>query len=212
MFSGPSRPGRGVSLVEIMIASGLLFTVLISVGQFVTTSFAYYKSTEEQIELESSALLGLRRISTDITESSQLSLVIEPNAIVVASPRDDNGVITWFGDGQPLWQRLLCYQLESVAGTQCMVRRSVSLATPSTDAPDPLTLAPPRLPAWFALSSLAPPRVMARGAVGLQISEEIVDAQTEERVVKVVLELSTAHFNRGNDYGVVVETRAHPRN
>lgn len=108
---------------------------------------------------------------------------------------------------------LVCYQRGPAAGTDCLLRHQMTLATPATQPPNPLDFSPVRDVDWFRTDSGLPGRVMARDIDTFEVVQEtLTSGLTDKEVLRIELTAGSRDHGERNRFSVKLSTRAFPRN
>lgn len=167
----PAR--RGTSLVEVLIASGLLLVILGLALQFLSSANRYQKRTAAAFEANASTLAAVTALSREFAHS-------EPNA--TASTKS----IVFVGGnlgaaGAWEWNRIVCYYVDDVKGVSCLIRGVEPLPAPQA-SPPPLT---GKDTSFFKTSSTVERRPIARN-----IDDLVVSPTGSQRTVVVASKLT----------------------
>lgn len=196
-----------MSLVELCVSSAILLALLGALAMVMRVVMDYHRRTDDQITLERSTLLTLKRIGREVSESAWPSIVLAAEGLVFASPRDSSGNFLVGSGDQPAWSGLFCYARES--GDR-LVKRVETFASPNPLIPEPLTLAPPRDVAWFASSGL-PVRVVQTGVELFEVSREAVGQEDGEAVLHIAIRAGVGEPGPRR-YWLRLDTSVRPRN
>ena len=81
---------RGVSLVELMVASAIIGLILISTGYLLKSSFRHYREIDSAAQVHQLAMTAMTRLDNDLKHGNKSSyrLFTSPIGIVFASPRN----------------------------------------------------------------------------------------------------------------------------
>jgi prepilin-type N-terminal cleavage/methylation domain-containing protein len=124
-------PGRGASLVEVIVAIAIL-------GILTTTLFAMFKTgvtalrkVENQSELIRELQLLSLKITQEASESTYTSLSVSPDGHIVSflSAVDSDGNFQANEFGRPVWQKFILYYYDTADST---IKRTVVDFTPPT--------------------------------------------------------------------------------
>ncbi|MEW6283399.1 MAG: hypothetical protein AB1758_32620, partial [Candidatus Eremiobacterota bacterium] len=133
----PSHPRRGVSLLETLIAAGLLALLLTYVYQFLVAATRYQKGCMAALELQKQSLTGMSALTAELSESAYASVKDDPPGLIFASPRDANGKVSYDGSGRVLWRCWVGYYPDMVNGRPCLVRKTLPINPPGATPPSP---------------------------------------------------------------------------
>lgn len=193
-----------------MIASAVMLLLIGSVGAVFTASIRYYKRTQAQVDLETSALIALKMLSRDLSESSIKTVEVEPAGVVFATLRNADGGYDNDADGEIYWQGLLCYAVEPLNGNPALIRYRRQLGL-SGNPHDPLSQIPIATVATF-VGSADPKRLMATGVSAFTIAERARESATSNKYLEIGLTLNTNDRGPDANYTIAISTRAFPRN
>lgn len=196
---------RGLTLLEVTIAMGLIGLVLVASSQFVKASFGYMRDTDSSVQVHNTALAVITRMEREIRESTSASHLAfaAPSApgIVFASPRRNDGLIEYDTSLVPFWQQWVCYYLSPAVNDNNLVRRTESM-TPTTIEP---TIPPSLTPAYF--QSLGGGSVVARG-----ISELEITSGTSVTISLTCVDISNRGTSTESEFTLEVSTDVSFRN
>lgn len=85
---------KAVTLLELLIAAGLLALLLLQVYQLFLVCLRHQQTVQTSLDLHRSGLTGLSRLASEMTESHRDSVRFDPSpttGIVFASARDRLG-------------------------------------------------------------------------------------------------------------------------
>ncbi len=163
-----TRSKRGATLVEILIAIGLLMVILAATSYLITACLRHYRHTDSSVQVQATALKAITLLERDLRETNAASFRIftTPPGVVFASPRLPDKTID-FEDTSllPLWQKWVCYYLEPVGTESNLVRKEEYFPVAAiSDIPPVPTLA--KDTAYFR-DSVTDGGVVARGITRL---------------------------------------------
>jgi hypothetical protein len=178
--------GRGITLIEIVVASSLSLVVLgLLVMLFVPAKMSCVTG-DSKAEVNMNAYRSLSRLTRDLQDSSSSSITYDlaatptvPSAISFMSPYDRYGrFMTEASTGKAVWQSYTIYYLPS--GSKKLLRKTVAI-TPTT-TPARLTLAELKkqldgtgdTAAFDASSFIITPKTAYSTYVDISIGTEIV--------------------------------------
>lgn len=163
----------------------------------ISSAIYYYHATNATIDAQQGVLLGLNRLSAELTESNMDSISIYPGGgtatqgIVFASPRRDTGNYVFDEFGRLLWQRRIGYSISKVSDhgkeITALLRKAELLATPTVAVPSPL-------PLTTDLGAFAPgvaSKVIGRYVTTIAIERGPATATSSTRTLKVTLTAET---------------------
>lgn len=144
------KKNRGMSIPELMIYSVLIGLVLTGIYGILTSSMKYYRITEVRSELQQNAILAISGILGDMMGTPRSTIMMStssPSGVFFVSSRKDDGNHEFDSAGLLIWQKWVCYYLESNStGTFNLVRKEVPMSTPSST---------PGLPPYTSVSLFA---------------------------------------------------------
>ena len=192
---------KGTSLIEMIIVTGLVSLILVAVGILISSGMDYYFYSVEQVEVQRRALIGLNFMSKELALSTNESVLEDADGFVFASARDASNQVNRDAAGRILWTKLICYYVDTYAGTTSLLRKEENLpGGPNPEVPDPSLLG---MNVPYFRTNGNTPRVMSRGIIALQAVK-----QTDS--VEILL---TAEARNGrNWFEMDVETTIVPRN
>lgn len=192
--------GSGFTLVEVIVAGFLLVFVLFYSSSMLVASLGYQAVQQNQTDLQRSAMDVLTKLADELSEASPYSVKSEtsPAGIIFSSPRDEMGRFVFDNSALVLWQRYICYYVDTNAtGEPCLVRKE-SAFTPTTTVtgiPTSVTTA------WFKTLNV-PRRLLGTSVTGL----------TTSGTNPIVVSLTCNHSARGRKDEVTVDTKVFLRN
>lgn len=162
-----TRRAPGFTLVETMIYSSLLLILLGGISTVLGLGSRYYREVQALAEVQREAAAGGAALRMEIAETRGPSLTVglAPAGLVLLSPRPDSGPWVHDSSGSLLWQRWVCFYLESRGGVSTLVRKEKKLAAPTAVPPEPVWTT-----ALFRDSAVLPGHVVARNVTGLQVT------------------------------------------
>jgi hypothetical protein len=113
---------KASTLMEVMIYSLLLVSVLIIAYMFYKLGNQYLKKTRTQVEMQQGASLSGSALVRDLCEAYETGIASFPSpaspgalpGVVMLSARDDQGAFRYEdGSGNPIWQRYVGYYLDT---------------------------------------------------------------------------------------------------
>ncbi len=209
MSSGVTR--RGATLVELMVGSAAMLLLLASVATVFGASLQYFRRTEMLVELESRALLALKFISAELSESAENSVEIDPAVgMLFATMRNLDGQVELNAEGRPRWQGLVCYSVEDWNGSLSLLRRFEPMG-PSGNPVIARNLEPPIEVSWFLTSGL-PVRPLATRVERFQSVRISREVRTGSHFYELTLGLLGDPSPTGGENSIEIQTRVYPRN
>ena len=133
----PRRRTEGHTLVEVLVAAGIMLLVLLCTCHMLVSSLSFYAVERTATELQQGALGPLARLSRELAEADPYAVRVDtsPAGIVFASPRDSQGRFTFDASTNLMWQRYICYYVTTVNGSQALVRKEMALSAPRNTPP-----------------------------------------------------------------------------
>ena len=163
---------RGVSLVELMVASVIMGLVLSSALTLMFACYRHFLDGDIAAEMNDMVLSATTTLRRELADGHRASSKIfnapgQPYGIVFASARLDDQTID-FDDVnlQPIWQKWVCYYLQPDDHDFLLIRKEAPLLSPTTT--------PPLVPADRDTSyfkTLDGGRVVARGVVEFKLED-----------------------------------------
>lgn len=192
---------RGTSLIEMLVVTGLVSLILVAVGILISSGMDYYFYSVEQVEVQRRSLIGLNYMSKELALSTNESVLEGVDGLVFASARDASNQVNRDDAGRILWTKLICYYVDTFAGTTSLLRKEENLpGGPNPEVPDPTNLG---MDVAYFRGTSNTPRVMSRGIIALGVTKA-----TDS--VEIIL---TAEARNGrNWFEMDVETTIVPRN
>lgn len=199
------RARRGVSLVELIVATSLFGIILVSLATIMNTAYHDYWTASGSLEVQKAALYGTRLLSKDLTLSNINSVEVlnDPSVppldgIVFAIPSDLNGDRKYDNRGKIIWQSYIGYYVQPIAGVNTLLRNRAAVTTPSTQTPVP------------SVDGVTPLTIAANpNADVIMRGVDKLDFELLEDVVKVEL---TGIFEQRGTFSITVRNQFFPRN
>lgn len=149
----------------------------------ITSAISYYHANNATIAAQQGVLLGLNRISAELTESNLKGVLIIDQAgaqphkgIAFPSGRDEANSYQFDSFGKIKWQKFICYYLKDVndkgefAGEKsALVRKSLTLKELNASAPE-AGITPPPDSSSEAASGIIPTLLPSGAALNLLLS------------------------------------------
>lgn len=124
----PRRGGAGASLIELLVAMALMALLATVAWKLLSAASRQLENSRRQLNLQQDVLLALNWLSRDISESSLVAIHTNPwgagplppvpptpgppRGIVLASPRDGDGNISFSGTAVT-WSSRICYYVSA---------------------------------------------------------------------------------------------------
>lgn len=176
---GPQRPSleRGLSLVEILIGSALLLTVLGLLGQVIWSGLRISGKAMNRVDLVTRANFCLDTIATDLERSQPAGIVFEqsPTRLAMSVHRID--ALNAFG--VRIWEKDLVLHLWDGGEVVRSLRSGVAQTSPSRLSPLELR----------DLVSGERPRTLTKDVVGLKIEDQDESTLTRELPFEITVTL-----------------------
>ncbi len=198
---GGKRRRRGATLLELIIVSGILSIVVVSVGTLIRVSVDYYFYSNDQIEVQRRSLLSLNLLTQELSFSN-INTVKEdggPNpGLIFASAAAPTGGLSRDVSGRLVWSRWISYYVDTVNERPTLIRKEIPIVDGSAHIPDVSLL----MVATFRAQP-DPGRIMAAGVTNVK-AEKLTDA------VRVTV---TAEVKEGRNWlEMDVDTTIVPKN
>lgn len=171
---------KGLTLVELMIATSLFALVAATMAVLIKSGFRYMREADERAELQRTSLFVLSGLSREITESSPDCVRFGESSgaqgLVFASPRGANDAVD-YTNNHLQWKKWVCVFWDE--SNRRLLRKEEFFANPTTFKPDPSPQGLNKSVESFAGSLSQTGRILAR---------EVSDFQVEgDREVRIVL-------------------------
>jgi hypothetical protein len=132
------RRSNGTTLIELIIASGLIFLILFSATNLLIACFRHYREVDTAAQVHQLAVTSMTRMERALRDGSKSSFQVftSPPGIVFGSPRQSDGSLSFDPDSlQPLWPKLVCFYLEPDGTRFRIVKKEEYLGTASDRPP-----------------------------------------------------------------------------
>lgn len=143
-MAAPSSTGKakkGVSLIELLIATALMGLVMTMILELMYYGNRYVRVQDTKLQVQTECLKAMHTMSRELVEADSLAYNTSPDGIVFCSPRSDTGNIVFDVFGHMMWYKFVAFLKEDVNGTPCIVRRMRMLPVPATEPQPPPTVA-----------------------------------------------------------------------
>ncbi len=126
----------GTTLLEVLIAFGILVLVLVLAFKLFNPSLGYFRAGMDLSEVQRNLILAQKRLLSDIAEARREwvtnQTLSSPPALALPSARDSNGVFQYTGQAEPDWQKWIIYYLypDDSAEENLLVRKEYSSTFP----------------------------------------------------------------------------------
>lgn len=164
--------GQGASLVEVIVACGVVGLIMASAMALIIASYRRHLDGDTAATLNDRVLSTVTAMQRELKDGHRGSsrIFTSPVGIVFASARLPNQKIAFDEDNlQPIWQKWVCYYVEPAGPDLQLVRKEEALSAPGTTPP----VVPTGKDTEYFRTSVSGGRVVARGVTEL----ELVDGQ-----------------------------------
>ena len=135
-MSPVSRPrSRGLTLVEVLISTGLLGLVMAGVYATLVLSMRYQRKLSDTVDTFNQAVLATSRMSQSLGTGCQSSMMVEPEGFAFVSAQPDSGPYTHDASGQLEWHRFVFFYLEDSKLYRGEVPLPAAVTTPPPTPP-----------------------------------------------------------------------------
>ena len=202
------RRERGISLIELIVASGIVILLMVEVWGLVRAGGRFYLRARGQTDIQRNSLLALRWITKDLSEGSAISFReyttdgtggqasnVTRAGIVFGSPTDDAGRVHYDETGRLQWSSVIGYYIEP--SDRALYRQKLPLA------------APQNFPPIINNDSHSTDHLAARPAPRL-VARNILSIETTQGPSDISVKLHTRDQEIG--YGITVQTRLEMKN
>lgn len=191
------RP-RGVTLVETLIHSSLMLLLLGGIVAVLILGMRSFRKVEAETEVQREIAAAVAALRTELVETRAASIATgtSPTGVIFLSPRPDAGAWTHSSAGKLLWQRWVCFYVETRNGVPTLLRKEKKLSAPTAIPPSNTW----RTSDFSGDASRA--RVVARNVKGLKVTG------TDPVNVEVEVELTSGV---GRKERMVVQESVQPR-
>ena len=196
----------GATLLELLIACGLIFLVLYAATNLLLSCFRHYREVDTAAQTQQLAITAMSKLERELRDGSKTSFqtFTGPDGIVFGSPRQSDGGLAFDPDSlQPIWPKLVCFYLEPTGTRFQLIRKEHFLASPTDDPP---TISTTNNTAFFQ-SSVGGGALIARGVESLTFN----GTDTLDIALKVT-EVSNEGASSEARFSVEVTTRVAFRN
>ena len=129
---------RGATLLELIISNVLILLVLTAIYALMRSGSDYLYRSDAKMDLHRSSIIGMHKLSREVGLTNANTVRADTNALLFASPMDDNGYITTDQYSRKQWYRFVLFYIDQNAqGVPYLARKEKALATPTTEAPAP---------------------------------------------------------------------------
>jgi prepilin-type N-terminal cleavage/methylation domain-containing protein len=164
---------KAFTMIELMVALGLMGFLLAGLYGLVTLGFRHAREAEVFETVHSEALVAVSKIRREIALTSFASvsdLSSSPDFVIFASPQKplgapDHQVYSYDANGNLEWHKWVCFFRDASAGT--VVRAEIPF-TPPVNAPP---TAPPPIGDFLALTDPTAHRIIGRNCSALRFEQ-----------------------------------------
>lgn len=189
-----------------MIASSLMLLLIGFMYVAVASGIRYQRRSEALIDLDQSAALTVAFLTRELLETNILAISPSgPSDITFTVPRDSAGAPLVNSAGQFLWDKVICYRLETLAVGKRLVRQEEQVGGANLQPLNPISLTPPRTSAYYGASTI-PIRVLSNNIADVQFTLPT----SADRRVKITIDFETKADN--HTYGLRLSSKVSPRN
>lgn len=188
---------RGVTVLEMLIAGGVAFLILVAVETVLTLGSRFHKRVLTTLELQQNCLLGLESIGRELSESHPGTIRFDtsPSALIFASCQTSTGEIQVDTAGSNVWQKWVAFYVDR--GN--LVRKEMALSSGASPTPPTLT-----------------PLVTGSSFLSLSTNQKVVAQWMEDLrgTAASPCNVTLVGYRReiGLDFRLTVETQVRPRN
>ncbi|MBX3169481.1 MAG: prepilin-type N-terminal cleavage/methylation domain-containing protein [Candidatus Eremiobacteraeota bacterium] len=198
---------KGHTLLEMMIACSVASICALGILALVKAGVRYLLVTEAKTTLQKDAILAMRRLSDEFSETNDASFNIGNSTngsvnrgVVFANPRDPvSGEVSYDPAGRMYWPKLVCYFVKVESNVQCIARNVTLLPIPKA-FPPPVDL----LDTYLGNTSSTPSKIVARNVALFELTND-----ASIMALDLKMELPS---NYGRKYGFQVKTQIFIRN
>lgn len=199
------RTERGISLVELMVASAIVGLLMIEIWRLVAAGSSFYHRVRSQGEVQRNTLLALRWIGKDLSSGTTFSFrqydvdgadpVTHPGIVFGSPSVAGSNAVTYDENGRMLWNSIIGYYIDPT--DHALYRQQLPIS--------PARSFPPTIDndvhSTDQLAKLAKPRLVAR---------HIKEIITRQGPTDIRIEISTLDEELG--FGIKVQTRLEMKN
>jgi len=227
-----TRSSRATTLMELLVASSVMFIVFAGVALVLFKGMSYLRSNQSALDAQRGAMLTLNSISREVERTNMRFIYGQDGGVSFADPfggKEDlaNGITSGFQSdplqGTLLWQRYIGYYVDNV--THNLYRRecrynevfATSRTTPPPAGPDVCQApgTPPLNVTWWANETARPAHLISSDVAVFKASTEDVNDKFGVKVgsvLNVTLEMGDPAKNNYNHYWFKLQTQFSPRN
>ena len=123
---------RGLSIAEVVVASGILLLLFGAISMIYSSSATVWRKVDLRTSLLREAQIAARNLERGLEVSHPFGIARSDNAIAYLSATDDDDDIEVDSQGRLMWQRFIIVYVDPDGRLR---RRVLPLATPSSHAP-----------------------------------------------------------------------------
>ncbi|MGE0493784.1 MAG: PilW family protein [Vulcanimicrobiota bacterium] len=224
---------RGISLLEVMVASFVMSIVVYGAYQIFREGAQYFRTNQRAVDAQNSALIFLNKMTLEAVSAREdliESYAAPYPGLVFASPVGQDGKIHYGADSRIIWKRFICYYYDA---TERKVYRKEEAVPGSTLLPggggsvngdsSPTTVASAmgsRDTNYFASTAGLDARIVASDVESLTISDYdptagilpgTSTATTAKRAFDVALEVGNPNDTGPTGYYLLLRSRVGAR-
>lgn len=208
MYCSLRRTRQGTTLVELMIASGLLLIVLTLVTFLIRASSRQFLVMDASLDLQRESVLAANWLTREMAESNENSIHYFPpasgtEAIVIGSPRTFTGGMQYTNGGALVWQKKVCFYLSASNNGRALLERIEKPLTPYKTTYPPSINPSTDTVANFQANTTFPKRLIAKDVDRIELDVNV-------RPVQLTLELSST--KHGKPFRATIQSKVHFRN
>lgn len=193
------RRTTGTTLIEIMVYAALLGMFFYCIYGVLIASMRYFRIARATVEIQQQAMNAIANLSRDISQTKAEKIIIDtnPTGIIFPSPVDSEGKYSFDSSGELLWQKWICYYIDTNDGENYLFKKEYKIA-PTTDPVAPVSM---DTTAEFKNASLHR-RTIAKNITGLNFSGitplniEVIFAKDPDYSNRNVVNIQTRVFIR----------------
>jgi prepilin-type N-terminal cleavage/methylation domain-containing protein len=183
------KRGRwGFSFIEIIIVMALMGVVAVGVGVLIARGVDFYLDSTDGVDVRKELMFGATRLSRDLADSHIDAVHVEVDGLVFPSIRDGNGHVEQDDRGRVLWQKYICYYLDTSVTPARILRKEADLPRAASgiphelnppagsgeiNPPNPMVETPARDVTWFKNNAAIPKNIVARNVVTFAASKDV---------------------------------------
>lgn len=188
---------KGFTLVELLVAAGIMAIVALIGFEILVRGAQYLRLNQQALDAQRSGLALVSQLHGGLQTASQALILATPEGVVFPSPYTDDGNTEFDGaTNKLLWQKWVCYYYDG--GARTVTRRELPV-TPANANPGT-----PPAAATFA----------SRPVLNLVATQISVFSVTQVSSVPPLwnLDVTAGDMNDESGYGVELHSQVNPRN